>query len=96
VEPIPTPPTVAAVKPAPETPEAPNRPPAPAALQHPNPVAVAVPAEPVFNSRLMMAGSVLVLIVLIGGALVMKSMKRSRAISHASLITRSLDRTGKE
>jgi hypothetical protein len=55
-----------------------------------------VAAEPVFNSRLMIAGSVLVLIVLIGGALVMKSMKRSRAISHASLITRSLDRTGKE
>jgi hypothetical protein len=95
VEPISTPPTVAAVKP-PETPDDPNRPPAPAALQHPNPVAVAVPAEPVFNSRLMIAGSVLVLIVLIGGALVMKSMKRSRAISHASLITRSLDRTGKE
>jgi hypothetical protein len=79
---------------APVAPQAPER---VADAKSPAALAAALPAQPVLNSGVMLiAGSVLVLLVLVGGALLMKAMKRARAVSHASLITRSLDRTGKE
>jgi hypothetical protein len=71
--------------------------PAPAVTVEAKPAAeaaVALPPEPLFNLRIVWIGALLLALVACG--FVVKAMKRSRAISHASLITRSLDRNRKE